>query len=237
MSKLFSRRWLAQASYTWSEAPGELVGLIRTDGRPVLPQPAHRVRDLVSMMGNRTGPLGGNRTTEIKAAGSYLLSLGREVSLAPGIQLSAISGAPANAWGGHPVYGAADGFLLPRGMAGELPWQVSLDLSARVTWTLSGPYARQLHPERLQRARLPGGNERGSALHVRFHISSAKGRSARPRTPSRSPIPRRPSSPTAQTWAYARTINRLRVTPNLNYGRATAFQTPVSARFGVALSF
>ena len=37
--------------------------------------------------------------------------------------------------------------------------------------------------------------------------------------------------------AYARTIDGLRVTPNLNYGRPTAFQTPVSARFGVALSF
>jgi len=37
--------------------------------------------------------------------------------------------------------------------------------------------------------------------------------------------------------AYARTIDGQRVTPNLNYGRPTAFQTPVSARFGVALSF
>ena len=53
------------------------------------------------MMGNRTGPLGGNRTNQIKAAGSYLLSLGEEVSLTPGFQLSAISGAPANAWGAH----------------------------------------------------------------------------------------------------------------------------------------
>ena len=37
--------------------------------------------------------------------------------------------------------------------------------------------------------------------------------------------------------AYARTIDGQRVTPNLNYGRATAYQVPVSARFGVALSF
>ena len=88
------------------------------------------------MMGNRTGPLGGNRTHQVKAAGSYLLSLGEEVSLTPGFQLSAISGAPANAWGAHPHYGASDGFLLPRGMAGDLPWEVSLDLSAKVTWAI-----------------------------------------------------------------------------------------------------
>jgi hypothetical protein len=36
---------------------------------------------------------------------------------------------------------------------------------------------------------------------------------------------------------YARTTDGSRVTPNLNYGRATAYQTPISARFGVALSF
>ena len=42
---------------------------------------------------------------------------------------------------------------------------------------------------------------------------------------------------TCPDLAYARTLDGLRVTPNLNYGRATSFQTPISARFGVALTF
>jgi len=37
--------------------------------------------------------------------------------------------------------------------------------------------------------------------------------------------------------AYARTLDGSRVSPNLNFGRATAYQVPVSARFGVMLSF
>jgi hypothetical protein len=37
--------------------------------------------------------------------------------------------------------------------------------------------------------------------------------------------------------AYARTPNNLPVARNLNYGQATAYQVPIRARFGVALSF
>ncbi len=37
--------------------------------------------------------------------------------------------------------------------------------------------------------------------------------------------------------AYARTIDGLPVTPNLNYGRPTTLQDPVRVRLGAALSF
>ena len=120
MVKLFSKRWLAQASYTWSSLRGNYSGVVRTDLPTAYASP-NQLSDynLVSLMGNRTGPLGGNRTHQVKAAGSYLIPLGEQVSLTPGLQFSALSGMPSNAWGSHPLYGANEAFLLPRGSAGD----------------------------------------------------------------------------------------------------------------------
>lgn len=235
VNKLFSGRWLAQASYTWSSLRGNYSGLIRTDAGNVAPNLLTEF-DLISMMGNRTGPLGGNRTNQIKAAGSYLLSVGEDVSLTPGFQLSAISGAPANAWGAHLYYGAVDAFLLPRGMAGDLPWQVSLDLSARVTWSISGPYAINFTLSVFNVLDSQAATNVDQSYTFDF-IAPMQGAQCGSRSSISQKDPVAALLASCPDLAYARTIDGLRVTPNLNYGRPTAFQTPVSARFGVALSF
>jgi hypothetical protein len=235
VNKLFSRRWLATASYTWSSLRGNYSGLIRTDSGQFFPNLLTEY-DLVSMLGNRTGPLGSNRTHQVKAAGSYMLSLGDDVTLVPGFQLSALSGVPANTWGAHPSYGNSDGFLLARGMAGELPWVVSLDLSGKLSWAIAGPYTLNFTLSVfnvLNSQAMTGADQRytfdmvvpiqGGRCGARNSITQAD-----PLTAIVTDCPDLP---------YARTTSGLRVTPNLNYGRPTGYQTPISARFGVALSF
>jgi hypothetical protein len=235
LNKLFSKRWLAQASYTWSSLRGNYSGLIRTDSGQFFPNQLTEY-DLVSMMGNRTGPLGGNRTNQVKAAGSYLLPLGEEVSLTPGFQLSAISGAPTNTWGAHPIYGNADGFLLPRGMAGDLPWQVSLDLSGKVTWAISGPYTLSFTLSIFNILN----SQVATSVDERYtfdFVSPMQGAQCGAKNSISQKDPTAALLASCPDLPYARTIDGLRVTQNLNYGRPTGFQTPVSARFGVTLSF
>jgi hypothetical protein len=235
VNKLFSKRWLATASYTWSSLRGNYSGLIRTDSAQFFPNLLTEY-DLVSMLGNRTGPLGSNRTNQVKAAGSYLLSLGDDVSLTPGFQLSALSGVPANTWGRHPAYGNNDGFLLARGMAGDLPWVVSLDLSAKLSWAIGGPYTLNFTVSvfnLLNSQAMIGADQR----YTFDYIVPMQGARCGARNSITQKDPLSAIVADCPDLPYARTIDGLRVTPNLNYGRPTGYQTPISARFGVALSF
>ena len=49
------------------------------------------------MLGNKTGPLGLNRTNQIKAAGSYNATLSPDVTLVPSMNFQAFSGVPVSA--------------------------------------------------------------------------------------------------------------------------------------------
>ncbi len=234
-TKLFSRRWLAMASYTWSSLRGNYSGLIRTDVGQFFPNQLTEY-DLVSLLGNRTGPLGANRTHQVKAAGSYLVPLGSDVTFTPGLQLLAISGQPANAWGAHPQYGASDGFLIPRGMAGDLPWRVNLDLSAQVAWVISGPYTLTFTLSIFNV--LNGQVATGVDQRYTFDfVSPMQGAQCSSKNAIAQRNPTEALLAACPDLAYARTIDGLRVTPNLNYGRPNGFQEAVSARFGVQLSF
>jgi len=235
LNKLFSRRWLAQASYTWSSLHGNYSGLIRTDIGQFMPNLVTEY-DLVSMLGNRSGPLGGNRTHQVKAAASYLVSLSDEVSLTPGFQLFAISGAPVNALGSHPQYGATDGFLLPRGSAGDLPWEVKLDLSGKLAWTLSGPYTLTFTLSVFNVLNAQAMSTVDQRYTFDF-VTPMQGAQCSSKNAISQKDPAAALLAACPDLAYARTLEGQRVTPNLNYGRPTSFQEPVSARFGVALSF
>jgi hypothetical protein len=235
--KLFSKRWLAQASYTWSSLRGNYSGVIRTDLPTAYASP-NQLSDynLVSLTGNRTGPLGGNRTHQIKAAGSCFIPLDEHVSLTPGLQLSALSGMPVNAWGSHPLYGANEAYLLPRGSAGDLPWLVTLDLSARLAWVLSGPYTLSFTLSVFNVLDARAAVDVDQRYTFDF-VSPVQGAQCSSRNAVSQKDPVAALAADCPDLAYARTVDGQRVTPNLNYGRATAYQVPVSARFGVALSF
>ena len=119
LNKLFSKRWLAQASYTWSSMRGNYAGLFRTEDGQLDPNLSADY-DLISLLGNGTGPLGLNRTHQIKAAGSYNATLSPDVTLVPAVNFQAMSGLPESAYA-HPVR--------LRGIANLFP------AAWRATWT------------------------------------------------------------------------------------------------------
>jgi outer membrane receptor protein involved in Fe transport len=234
VNKLFSKRWLAMASYTWSSLRGNYSGLVNTFMDQFIPNISNEY-DSVSGLGNRSGPLGGDRTHQVKAAGSYLLTLDESLSFTPGAQLSAISGAPANIWGSDPPYGD-DAFLVLRGMAGNLPWLVSLDLSAKLTWALGGPYALSFTVSVFNVLDAKAATQVDQRYTYDW-MSPMQGAQCRSKNAISQSDPLTAILADCPDLAYARTIDGSRASPNLNYGRATSYQVPVSARFGVALSF
>jgi hypothetical protein len=235
VTKLFSKRWLAQASYTWSSLRGNYSGLIRTDTGQYYPNQTTEY-DQISVLGNRSGPLGANRTHQVKAAGSYLLTVSEEVSLTPGFQLMAISGNPVNAWGSHLQSGLSDAFLLPRGSAGDLPWEVKLDLSAKLTWAISGPYSLTFTISVFNLLNGQAVTEVDQS-YTYDYVAPIQGAQCGSRNAISQKDPAAALLAACPDLVYARTIEGLRVTPNPNYGRPTGYQVPITARFGVALSF
>jgi hypothetical protein len=121
-------------------------------------------------------------------------------------------------------------------MPGNLPWQVQLDLSGKLTWALSGPYTLSFMVSvfNVLNAQVASNVDQRYTLDF---VSPMPGAQCSAKNAVSQADPLTALAADCPDLPYARTIDGLRVTPNLNYGRPTGFQTPVSARFGVALSF
>ena len=83
--------------------------------------------DLISLLPNRTGPLPGDVTHVIKVFGAKEFVLTGSMSLNLGATWRSLSGAPISYLGSHPLYGADEVFILPRGAGGRTPWVHTLD--------------------------------------------------------------------------------------------------------------
>jgi hypothetical protein len=242
LNKLFSKKWQALASYTWSSSRGNYPGLLRWENVQLDPNITSEY-DLVAVQGNKFGPLNGNRTNQIKAAGSYAASLSSDVTLVPSGNISIFSGTPVSTVAAWPFYGSTEAFVLPRGSVGTLDWQWQVDLGAKMLWAISGPYTLQFsvdifnilnmttvqsvdqiytfdYTTPMQAAQCANRNSYSSSGNVLKTLAESC-----------------PDLPYARTFQYGR-----RVTPNPNYAQPTtvalsAYQLPISARFGIALSF
>lgn len=135
-SKASSRGWLAQVSYTISWLRGDYEGLFRAENGQFEPN-RNSDYDLTSLLPNRSGPLPGDHTHQFKLFGARELVLSRWLSLQGGLAFHAASGQPANYLGFNPIYGAGEGFLLPRGSRGRLPWVSAFDTHFGVSLKLT----------------------------------------------------------------------------------------------------
>ena len=124
--KTFSQAWLANASYTVSWLRGNYSGLFRAEDLQIDPH-QNSDFDLPSLTTNRKGDLPGDHRHSIKLFGAYAIGLGDAGVLTPGLALRARSGAPSNLLGGHPLYGADQVYILPRGSGERLPWSFRSD--------------------------------------------------------------------------------------------------------------
>jgi hypothetical protein len=244
LNKLFSKRWLAQVSYTWSSLRGNYPGLFRLENAQLDPNITSEY-DLAFSTGNKIGTLNLNRTHQIKAAGSYTATISPDVSLVPSVNFSAMSGYPVSATGSHPLYGSTDSYVLPRGIVGDLPWTYQLDAGLKLQWALSGPYTLQFSLDIFNLLNLAAVQWVDMVYTTSFttpmqgaQCGGSNSFQSNPRDVLGSVQANCPD------LLYARGYNGRRVTPNLTYGQPSSsgsgiypYPAPVAARFGVQLSF
>jgi hypothetical protein len=127
LTKVFSDEWLAQLSYTASYLRGNYAGLFRPETAQLDPN-INSDFDLRSLLANRTGPLPGDRTHQIKLYGAKDWVLTPEHHITSGVSLKGRSGTPTSYLGSHPLYGLDEAFILPRGAGERTPWEFGADL-------------------------------------------------------------------------------------------------------------
>jgi outer membrane receptor protein involved in Fe transport len=130
-SKSFSKQWLAQVSYTLSWTRGNIAGLFRPETGQLDPN-INSDFDLISLLANRMGDLPGDRRHVIKVFGAKEFTLPHNVTLNLGVGYNGLSGTPLNVLGSHPIYGAGEVFILPRGVFGRTPWRHTIDTNITV---------------------------------------------------------------------------------------------------------
>ncbi len=139
--KIFADDWLGSASYTISRLYGNYAGLFRPETQQLDPN-INSDFDLKSLLPNRTGPLPGDRTHQIKLFGAKDWTLDQADHVTTGLGLRATSGEPNNTLGSHNIYGPDEVFILPRGSAGpggvsdRLPWNFTADLNLSYQYRL-----------------------------------------------------------------------------------------------------
>jgi hypothetical protein len=196
----------------------------------------------VSLLGNKTGPLNGNKTNQIKLAGSYNATLSPDVTFVPSVNFSAFSGIPVSATAAQIQYGNGESYLLPRGVVGNLDWTVQLDVGAKFIWAVSGPYTLQFSLDifNLLNAQTTQWVDMNYTFDFATPMQNAQ---CGNKTSATSKDPLTALNAACPDLPYARTLDDRRISPNLNFGRPAAntgiaaYQAPISARFGVALSF
>jgi hypothetical protein len=125
-TKTFANTWLAQASYSISTLRGNYAGLFRPETAQLDPN-INSDFDLRSLLPNRDGPLPGDATHQIKLYGAKDFLLPGDQDILVGVSFRTRSGTPLNYLGSHPLYGANEVFILPRGSAGRGDWIHNFD--------------------------------------------------------------------------------------------------------------
>ena len=218
-TKAFGDDWLAQASYTVSYLRGNYAGLFRPETAQLDPN-INSDFDLRSLIVNRTGPLPGDHTHDIKLFGARDFKLTEQQHVTIGSAFRARSGAPTNYLGSHPLYGADEVFILPRGSGDRLPWIYDVDLHVGYAFKLSEATTLSITTDI-------------------FNLINFQGETARDQRYTASDV-----QPIANgTRSNLGSLKNSDGTPfaasavNPNFGHALAYQAPRTFRFGVRLTF
>jgi hypothetical protein len=240
-SKIFADEWLGEASYTISRLYGNYAGLFRPETGQLDPN-INSDFDLKSLLPNRTGPLPGDRTHQIKLFGAKDWGLNPENHVTTGLGFRATSGEPNNTFGSHNLYGLDEVFILPRGSAGpngvsdRLPWNFSADLQLGYQYRIDKDKTVNFTVD----------------VFNLFNFQAETGRDFRYTTSNVFPvpdgkpadIPQTSSSPCvlppAGTCKLHSADDNTAFDPagvNPNYGRPTQYQPPRVFRFGLRMTF
>ena len=232
-AKAFSDLWLAQVSYTWSYNRGNYAGLFRPETLQLDPN-INSDFDLISLLPNRTGPLPGDRTHVIKVFAAKEFVLTGSMSFNVGLTYKGRSGTPIEYLGSHLVYGSDEVFVLPRGSGGRLPWVHTVDARAGFNYKFTKDNIVSLSVDVFNMFNF----DSVTAVDQRFTASDI------------SPLVVDPNKNPQQQICIAGTdtncASPLRApdgTPitdadlNKNYKNPTQYQSPLSVRFGLRVTF
>ena len=219
-NKIFADNYFFTASYTYSSARGNYPGLFKPDTGQLDPNITSEY-DLASLLANRDGPLPGDTPNSFKVGSGYVYEVDAKTSLQLGGNLNADQGGPTNYLGAHPIYGAGEGYILPRGSGNRLPWVWQLDLRAAANYKVTKDYALGVNVDLFNVTN----NRQTTGTDENYTFSSVN------------PI----VNGTAKDLPYLRVASGgsagTPVTYNANFGQPTSYQVPFSARVGAKLSF
>ncbi len=233
--KNFSNNWLAQVSYTYSSLRGNYPGFFRPETGQLDPG-ITSMFDLASLLANQSGPLPGDVPHSYKAYGSYAFDFGPKLQASAGAALRVTSGTPVNFLIAHPIYGSGEGYGLPRGSAGRTQTLTNFDLKGGLAYTITPPYQVKFTVDVFNVLN----QQTATSVDQNWTFDSTQpiinGQCSSRNAASR-------TNPIAGALAdcpslnYMRTTDGLPVTINTNFAKPTAYQTPLSVRFGLEMSF
>lgn len=205
LAKQFSQGYLLQASYTLSSWRGTYTGPSELD---------------VASLANRSGALPGDMPQVFKLDGAYAYEYSPKITFTFGGVFRAFQGAPVSFLARDPAApqaGETASFVLPRGSAGRLPWQTTLDLRGGFTYALTASYAATVTLDLLNL----------------FNRQTATAEDERYSLDPSGVAPQPPGTPLASIRNGAGQP----VTVNPGFRSALAYTPPLAARLGLKLSF
>jgi hypothetical protein len=235
VKKNFSNNWLAQASYTYSSLRGNYPGFFRPETGQLDPG-ITSMFDLASLLANQTGPLPGDMPNSFKAYGSYAWDFGPKLAVNAGAGLRITSGTPVNYLIAHPDYGSGEGYGLPRGSAGRTDTLTNFDIRGGLSYIITPPYQIKFTVDVFNVLNA----QTATSVDNNWTFDSTQpivnGQCSNRNAASKSNIV---SAALADcpSLNYMKTTDGLPVTINTNFARPTAYQVPLSVRFGLELLF
>jgi outer membrane receptor protein involved in Fe transport len=216
-----TRNSLLTATYTYSRARGNYPGLFSTETNQLDPNITSQY-DLPDLMPNRYGPSGLDRPHNLKVDGFYQLDFQKAGLVIVGASVRAQSGIPSNTLAAHPIYGPGESYLLPRGTVYRSPASMTVDTHISYGYQLS------------KTTRLEGYVEIFNLFDQQPEISVDETYT----TNSSLPIVGGDTGdlPHAKATLNGRQTPNI-VTKNLNYGKTTARQAPLTGQLGFRLTF
>jgi hypothetical protein len=246
-SKAFSDLWQAQVSYTWSSLWGNYAGLFRPETGQLDPN-ANSDFDLISLLPNRTGPLPGDITHVVKAFGAKEFVLNGTFSIVLGLAYNGHSGTPLSYLASHPLYGPGESFVLPRGAAGRTPWVHSIDGKLAGVVKINKSNSVQLSVDIFNMFNFAGitGMDQNLSNNDVLPYTPADPNQQLSKTLADACISGQNASCQSKLRQYVldpNTGNPIGTAPvqagdlNPNFKRITAYQAPLTVRFGVKVTF
>jgi len=238
-TKLFSKGWLAQVSYTYSALRGNYSGPFYPEYGQLDPGITAEY-DLASLMANKKGFLPGDQTHQVKLYGAYNWTFGPRLSAAASAAYTGLSGTPVSALGAQTDYGSSSSFIIPRGQAGRTSFTNTVDVGGQINYVIKAPYAvnfrvdvfNVFNSQEIQQI---------DEDYTFDNVTPIPGLDCSSRNSAGKSNPIAAIQADCPGLTYLKTTDGRPVTVNPNFGKAgkgiNALQVPISMRFSLALQF